>query len=47
MDQGKVLMDDISNRCKNIRDRVDQLMANRDQRYQKVSNSYEKKYNLP
>lgn len=42
-------MEDISNRCKNIKERVEILMANRgiEQRYQKVSNSYERKYNLP
>jgi hypothetical protein len=41
-------MDEISNRCKNIKERVEVIMANRGiERHQKVSNSYEKRFNLP
>lgn len=45
---GRAFVEDISNRCRNIKERVELMMANqRGDRLQKVSNSYEKRYNLP
>ena len=50
-EKGKAFMEDISNRCKEIEERVryliDRKKDDNKMRYQKVSDSYEKRYNMP
>ena len=49
-DKGKAFMEDISNRCKEIEERVRGLIERKKDdklRIQKVSDSYEKRYNMP